>query len=146
MRGELLRWLGKQLGIKEIQDWYQVPLDELSRKFPGIDNAFICLEVLVTLLKEVYPQNSWQVNKFVHSRPDLVQSLQKRSQSNPHNDCNREMDVGNQQQTQSKEQLVKLEQNPNLRYGQTPGSHYEESYLIPLELNLVARDWPIGIM
>lgn len=66
-------WLGEQLSIKSLDDWYRVSGQEVLK----LDSSIKPIEVLIKMLVEVYPQHRWDVSKFP-SQGKSVKSCQWR--------------------------------------------------------------------
>jgi len=56
-----MNWLGQQLEIKQMEDWYQVSMRRIEQVAPY--NPFRKYS-LGTLLTKMYPQHSWDLSKL----------------------------------------------------------------------------------
>jgi hypothetical protein len=57
----LIDWVGKELNIKSLDDWYEVSLEEISKVAPL---TLFRKYGLAHLLIEAYPNHSWDVGKL----------------------------------------------------------------------------------
>jgi hypothetical protein len=53
-------WAGKQLGIKQYDDWYKVNANTLIE----MGGYFVKTYKLANILAEVYPEHNWEANRF----------------------------------------------------------------------------------
>jgi hypothetical protein len=58
---ERLEEVGKQLGVKTLDDWYQVSRSEVRKQIPFIRSRFGNLQ---SALEEFYPEHKWDPSKF----------------------------------------------------------------------------------
>lgn len=58
-RKEMLNWLGEQLSVKSLEDWYRVSLKEIQQ-WANIETS----ELLSQLLQLTFPQHKWDLSKF----------------------------------------------------------------------------------
>lgn len=64
-------WIGRQLGIKEMVDWYKISLDDLDRS--GVDHRVRLgllhgnIGSLAHALREVYPEHHWEPWMFLNA-------------------------------------------------------------------------------
>jgi hypothetical protein len=62
MQRAALERLGKQLGVKELDDWYSVSSERVKRSLTFINNVYH--SSLYNALKTLYPQHEWDPLKF----------------------------------------------------------------------------------
>ncbi len=71
----MMEWLGGQLDIKNLNDWYRAPVNSIRRH---LVHGIASVKILVQLLKLVYPQHKWSLeqsyneNKYVRQREALM--------------------------------------------------------------------------
>ena len=60
---EMIEWLGQELKIHVLDEWYRVSWDQLHQKVPP---SFIKKYPLEQLLQEAYPHHRWNESKLKH--------------------------------------------------------------------------------
>ena len=58
---EFLEWMGKQLFVNELDDWYRVSMKQIRRV--GASTGIRTLG-LTSMLQNAYPQHKWDLDKF----------------------------------------------------------------------------------
>jgi uncharacterized protein YunC (DUF1805 family) len=59
---EKLEQVGKELGVKQLDDWYSVSREEVCKKAPFLNNNY--QGNLLTALKTLYPHHPWNSSQF----------------------------------------------------------------------------------
>ena len=64
---KFLEWMGENLYIKELEDWYRVSLQQISKIAPisGIKST----KGLASMLQNVYPDHKWNLEKLLSKGP-----------------------------------------------------------------------------
>jgi len=57
---QIIDWLGQQLSVKQVDDWYRISLQQVQR-FTKIETA----ELIIQMLQTVYPTHYWDTQKLM---------------------------------------------------------------------------------
>jgi hypothetical protein len=64
-----ISWLSEQLNIERLEDWYSVSVDAVRRNYAGSRFLSQCYKGSLNLaLRDLYPNHTWKVWRFRHSR------------------------------------------------------------------------------
>jgi hypothetical protein len=128
---KILEDAGRELGVKELDDWYSVSRTEVLRKIPFIITSYN--NSLLSTLKAIYPHHSWDSSRF--------QTLLHGHWNDLNHQRNKLEEIGKQFGVKELDDWYKVPRRDVLKKISFLSSHYNSKLLTALKVLYPNHPW-----